>query len=50
MGIWVLIFEVHHVVSIVQVYIFLLIMLPNVIALDLFYFIFFPFCLFRLDL
>lgn len=42
MGIWVLIFEVHYVVSMVQVYIFLLFMLPNVIALDLFYFIFFP--------
>lgn len=37
MGIWVLIFEVHYVVSMVQVYLFLLIMLPNVIAFDLFY-------------
>lgn len=42
MGIWVLIFEVHYVVSMVQVYLFLLIMLPNVIAFDLFYFKFFP--------
>lgn len=41
MGIWVLIFEVHYVVSMVQVYIFLLIMLPNVIAFHFFYFKFF---------